>query len=45
MATRDPVVDADFSAHVETYHSFLKGVALFIATAAVILLLMARFLL
>jgi hypothetical protein len=45
MATQDPVVDADFPAHVETYRSFVRGVALFVAIAAVILLLMARFLL
>jgi hypothetical protein len=45
MATQDPVVDADFTAHVQTYRSFVRGVTLCVATAAVILILLAEFLL
>jgi hypothetical protein len=37
--------DADFPAHVQTYRSFVRGVMLFVATAAVVLVLMAEFLL
>jgi hypothetical protein len=44
MTTHDPVVDADYIAHVQTYRSFVRGVAMSIATAATILILMAIFL-
>ncbi|MCC7251813.1 aa3-type cytochrome c oxidase subunit IV [Hyphomicrobium sp.] len=45
MATYDPVVDADYPAHVQTYRSFVRGVMLAIATAALVLTLLAVFLL
>lgn len=45
MTTHDPVVNDDFIAHVQTYRSFVRGVAMAIATAATVLILMAVFLL
>ncbi|HEX2842735.1 aa3-type cytochrome c oxidase subunit IV [Hyphomicrobium sp.] len=45
MATQNLSADPDFESHVQTYHSFLRGAASFIALAAVILILMAYFLL
>jgi hypothetical protein len=44
-ATHDPVVEADYPAHVETYRSFLRGVQLAVATAALVLALLGYFLL
>jgi hypothetical protein len=45
MTSADPVVNADFPAHEQTYRSFVKWVALVAVHAAVILLLLAYFLL
>lgn len=45
MATSDPLVDADYPAHVETYRSFVWGVRLSVLAAATILVLLAFFLL
>jgi hypothetical protein len=45
MVTSDPVVDADYPAHVETYRSFVHGVQMAVIVAAVVLALLAFFLL
>ncbi len=39
-----PPEQAEFAAHVRTYRSFVRGVILFVAHAAVILALLAYFL-
>jgi hypothetical protein len=44
MATHDPIVDADYPAHVETYKAFLRGARISIITIAVLLALLAYFL-
>lgn len=43
-ATHDPVVDADFPAHIQTYKGFLRGARLSLLAAAVVLAAMAYFL-
>jgi hypothetical protein len=40
----DPVADADYPAHVQTYRSFVRGVRLSVGTAALVLILLAYFL-
>jgi hypothetical protein len=37
MATADPVVEADYRSHVETYHAFVRGIRLSVATAVIVL--------
>lgn len=44
MATADPILDADYAAHVAFYRSFLRGVRLSVGAAALVLILMAYFL-
>lgn len=44
MATNDQVAEQDYQDHVASYRGFLFGIRLSIITAAVILLLMAFFL-
>jgi len=44
MATSDPVVDADYAAHLETYRGFLRGVRLSVGAIALLLILLAYFL-
>lgn len=41
----DNPADRDFPAHVETYRGFLRGAMMIIAAIAVLLVLMAKFLL
>lgn len=43
--THDPIADQDYRDHVESYRGFLRGVRWSVATAAVVLALMAYFLL
>ena len=45
MVTHHPSLDADYLAHLQTYRSFVRGVMMAVATAAIVLLLMAAFLL
>lgn len=47
MAVHNPgaSADPDYPAHVQTYRSFVRGVALSVGTAAVVLVLLAYFLL
>lgn len=45
MATHDPLADHDYQEHLENYHAFLFGVRTFVITAAIILALLAFFLL
>lgn len=45
MATFDQHLDADFANHVATYRGFLRGVRMSVLAAAVLLVLMAYFLL
>lgn len=45
MADHSPVDDIDYPAHVHTYRSFLRGVMLSVAAAAITLALLAGFLL
>jgi len=44
MATADPIVDADYRAHLETYHDFVRGLQIAVATIATILVLLYVFL-
>jgi hypothetical protein len=44
MVTADPVADADYAEHIAFYRSFLRGVQLSVGTIALILILMAYFL-
>lgn len=37
--------DNDYQAHVQTYHAFLRGVGMALGAAALVLILMATFLL
>lgn len=43
MADHSPVDGIDYPAHVQTYRSFLRGVTLFVAMAAITLVLLAEF--
>lgn len=45
MALQMSVADADYADHLQTYRSFVRGVAYTIALAAVVLFLLAYFLL
>lgn len=45
MVTYDPIVDNDYPAHVETYRGFLRGVRLSVGAGALVLILLAYFLL
>lgn len=45
MATPIPVADSDYFEHVQTFRSFVRGIALAVASAAVVLVLLAYFLL
>jgi len=44
MVTADPVADADYAEHIAFYHSFLRGVRLSLSAIALLLILMAYFL-
>ena len=44
MVSADPVVNADYAEHVAFYHSFLRGLRYSIGAAALILVLLAYFL-
>lgn len=44
MATTDPVVDADYMSHVETYHGFVRGIRLSVTAAALLLVALYYFL-
>jgi hypothetical protein len=45
MATYDPAIDADYAEHLQSYRSFVRGVRWAIAAIALLLILMAYFLL
>lgn len=44
MATSDQITDPDYQEHVESYRAFLFGIRFSVITAAVVLALMAYFL-
>lgn len=45
MAVHDPIAEQDYQAHLASYRSFLFGIRASIATAAIVLALLAYFLL
>lgn len=45
MVTSHPVLDVDYAAHAETYRAFLRGVRLSVGAIALVLILLAYFLL